>query len=106
MLGNKWGRVRTGLERHFKEEEDKYVTGKVREIYIRRITHDLENAVEYTFKSLKRRTFSPADVLVLNWGGSARRSSIFREMIRKALGRDRTIWVSGDNGAISALPHV
>jgi len=106
VLGNKWGRVRTGLEKHFQEEEDKYVTGKIRGINIRRITHDLENAVEYTFKSLKRRTFSPADVLVLNWGGSARRPSIFKEMIRKALGRDRTIWMSSDNGCIPALPHV
>jgi hypothetical protein len=106
VLGNKWGRVRTGLEKHFQEEEDKYVTGKIREIHIGRITHDLENAVEYTFKSVKRRTFSPADVLVLNWGGSAGRPSIFKEMIRKALGRDRTIWMSGDNGGIPAQPHV
>jgi hypothetical protein len=106
VLGNKWGRVRTGLEKHFKEEKDTYVTGKIREIDIERITHNLDDVVEYTFKSLKRRTSSPDDVLVLNWGGSARRPDLFREMIRKALGRDRTIWMSGDNGAIPALPHV
>jgi len=79
VLGNKWGRVRTGLKKHFKEEEDTYVTGKIREILIKQITHDLENAVEYTFKSLKRRTFSPGDVLVLYWGGSVGRPDFLRE---------------------------
>jgi hypothetical protein len=90
VLGNKWGRVRNGLEKHFQEEEDKYVTGKIREINIERITHNLDDVVDYTFKGPKRRTVSLDDVLVLNWGRSARRPSIFREMIRKALGRDRT----------------
>jgi hypothetical protein len=77
VLGNKWGRVRTNLKKHFKEEEDKYVTGKIREIYIKRITHDPENPVEYTLKSLPRRTLSPDDVLVLNWGGSALVDQLF-----------------------------
>lgn len=106
ILGNKWGRVRTGLKKHFEEEEDRYVTGRVRQIYVKQITHDPDSAVEYTFKSLMKRTSSPDDVLVLNWGGSARRPDLMREMMRKALGRDRTIWVSGDNGGIPALPHV
>jgi hypothetical protein len=92
VLGNKWARVRTGLEKHFKEEKDTYVTGKIREINIERYTHNPDYVVDYTLKSLKRRTSSPDDVLVLNWGGSAGRPSIFREMIRKALGRDRTMW--------------
>jgi hypothetical protein len=106
VFGNKWGRVRTGLEKHFKEEKDKYVTGKIRKIDIERITHNLDDVVDYTFKSLKRRTSSPDDVLVLNWGGSAGRPSIWKEMIRKALGRDRTIWDVRHNGAISTLLHV
>jgi hypothetical protein len=85
VLGNRWGRVRESLMDHFKEFEDQYVSGKVRHIDVRRITHDPEYTVDYTLKSLPRRNSSPDDVLLLNWGGSARRPSIFREMIRKAL---------------------
>jgi len=106
VLGNRWGRVRTGLKKHFKEYEDEYVTGKIRKIYVEPITHTPENAVEYTFKSLLKRTSKPDDVLVLNWGGSARRPDVLREGMRKALGRDRTMWMPGDNGGNPNLPHV
>jgi hypothetical protein len=106
ILGNRWGRVRTSLVDHFAKFNDHYVTGKVRDIYVDRIIHDPEYTVDYALKSLPRRDSSPDDLLVLNWGGSARRPSIFKEMIRKALGRDRTIWMSSDNGCIPALPHV
>jgi len=94
VLGNRWGRVRTGLKKHLKEYEDEYVRGKIRQIYVKPITHDPRNAVEYTFKSLLRRTSTPDDVLVLDWGGSAHRPDVLREAVRKARGRDRTIWAS------------
>jgi hypothetical protein len=94
VLGNRWGRVRESLTDHFKEFEDNYVTGKVREIYVERITHDPEYTVDYALKSLPRRNSSPDDVFLLNWGGSARRPDFWREMIRKGLNRDRTIWIS------------
>ena len=55
-----------------------YETGKIRTIDIRRITHDVNKPVDYIFKSLKRRSFSSDDVLVLNWGGSANLSPNLR----------------------------
>ena len=93
VLGNRWGRVRTTLVDHFAKFEDHYVTGKIRGIYVDRITPDPEYTVEYALKSLPRRDSSPDDVLLLNWGGSARRPDFWREMIRKGLKRDRTIWM-------------
>jgi hypothetical protein len=68
VLANQWGRIRGSLVEHFKEEKDKYVTGKIRSVGIKPITHDLDTATQYTFKSLTRRSFTPDDVLVLNWG--------------------------------------
>ena len=94
VLGNRWGRVRESLTDHFKEFEDHYVNGKIRQIHVRRITHNPEYVVDYTLKSLRRRSASPDDVLLLNWGGSARRPDFWQEMIRKGLKRDRTIWIS------------
>jgi len=73
VLGNRWGRVRESLVDHFREFEDHYVTGKIREIYLDDITHDPEYTVDYALKSLPRRSSSPDDVLLLYWGGSARR---------------------------------
>ena len=93
VLGNRWGRVRENLTDHFAKFEDHYVTGKIREIYVDRITDDPEYAVDYALKSLPRRDSSPDDVLILNWGGSARRPDFWREMMRKGLKRDRTIWM-------------
>jgi hypothetical protein len=71
LLGNRWGRIRYSLTRHFSQKRDLYESGTVRSIGVKRITHDLDRAVDYTFKSLKRRTSTPDDVLVLNWGRSA-----------------------------------
>lgn len=94
ILANRWGRVRKSLVDHFKEFEDHYVTGKIRYVDLELITHDPEYTVDYALKSLPRRNASPDDVLLLNWGGSARRPDFWRQMIRKGLKRDRTIWIS------------
>lgn len=83
LLANKRARIRDNLEDHFKEKEDVYISGKIRNIGIRRITHDIDKPLNYTFKGLKRRTFTSDDVLVLNWGGSATlspRLRIFKEI--------------------------
>jgi len=69
ILANKWGRIRSDLGDHFSKEKDLYEAGKVRSIGIKPITDSLPTAVDYTFKSLKRRTSTIDDVLVLNWGG-------------------------------------
>jgi hypothetical protein len=74
LLANKWGRIRENLENHFDHENEVYKTGKIRSIGIRQITRDVDKAVNYTFKSLKRRSCTPDDVLVLNWGGSVKLS--------------------------------
>jgi hypothetical protein len=95
VLGNRWGRVRTGLADHFAKFEDHYVNGKIRHIDVTPISHDPEYTVEYALKSLPRRDSSLDDVLLLDWGGSARRPDFWREMIRRGLKRDRTIWLSG-----------
>jgi len=69
ILANKWGRIRSDLGDHFSDEKDMYETGKIRSIGIKPITYGLPAVVDYTFKSLKRRTSTIDDVLVLNWGG-------------------------------------
>jgi hypothetical protein len=84
LLGNKWGKVREGLERHFNHEKEVYQTGKIRNINIAPITHDLEDAVDYTFKSLKRRSCGLNDVQVLNWGGSAPAAEATRRWMMRA----------------------
>lgn len=70
LLTSKKARI-DDLEAHFEQEKDVYISGKVRSIGIRHITHDVDKPVDYTFKSLKRRTCTLDDVLVLNWGGTA-----------------------------------
>jgi hypothetical protein len=72
ILANKRGRVRESLEKHFDHEKEVYETGKIRSIGIRQITHDVDKSVDYTFKSLKRRTCTSDDVLVLDWGRSVK----------------------------------
>jgi len=84
ILANKWGRVREGLERHFGHEKEVYQTGKIRNINIAPITHDLGDAVDYTFKSLKRRTCGLNDVQVLSWGGSAPAAEATRRWMMRA----------------------
>jgi hypothetical protein len=90
ILANKWAKVRTDLREHFDKEKRIYEQGKIRSIDVAPITDHLEDVVDYTFKSLKRRTSSLNDVLVLNWGGSARRPDFLRETMRKFLRQDRT----------------
>lgn len=84
LLGNKWGKVREGLERHFDHEKEVYETGKIRSVNIAPITHDLEDVVDYTFKSVKRRSCGLNDVQVLNWGGSAPAAEATRRWMMRA----------------------
>jgi hypothetical protein len=83
VIANRFGKIPTYLESHFREEKRTYRSGKVRYIDVRRITHDVAKVVDYTFKSLKRRTCTPDDVVVLNWGGSELRPTIFTEADRR-----------------------
>jgi hypothetical protein len=69
ILANKWGRIQSDLGGHFSKEKHLYETGKIRSIGMKPITYGLPSVVDYTFKSLKRRTSTMDDVLVLNWGG-------------------------------------
>lgn len=71
IIANRWARISTSLRSHFQKEEETYRRGKIRYIDVRPITHDLASAVDYTFKSVTRRKFTPDDVLLLNWGGAA-----------------------------------
>lgn len=80
LLANRRGRIRDNLENHFEQEKAVYKTGKIRSIGIRQITHDVDKPVDYTFKSLKRRTCTPDDVLVLSWAGSATLSPALRAL--------------------------
>ena len=91
MLANRWVR-NSDLAKHVEAKRKLYVTGIIRELDVKPITQTLETAVDYTFKSVKRRTSSPDEVLILNWGESATRPNGVTEALRKALKLDRTIW--------------
>ena len=97
VLGNRWGRIREGLDKHFEVKKKQYLSDKIRNIHVERIKRTPHDAVDYTFKSLLKRTSTPDDVLILDWGGSAQRPDFLRETMRKSLGRDRTIWRASDN---------
>jgi hypothetical protein len=88
VVGNKWGKMRVGLHEHFKNELGRYLTDKLRRVDVQPITHNRGYAVEYTLKSLVKRTASPDEVLVLNWGGSASRPTVIRELVRQFMARD------------------
>ena len=88
VIGNKWGRMRIGLHEHFKNEMGQYLTDKLRHVDVRPITHNRDYVVEYTLKSLVKRTASPDEVLVLNWGGSASRPTLTQELVRQFMARD------------------
>jgi hypothetical protein len=88
VIGNRWGKMRIGLHEHFKTEMGRYLTDKLRHVDVQPITHDSGYAVEYALKSLVKRTASPDEVLVLNWGGSASRPTLMREMVRHFMARD------------------
>jgi hypothetical protein len=89
LLANRWGRIRQRLEDYFERNVDHFATGRVRSIHVEPITYRPEKAVRYVFKSLLRRTATPDDVRVLNWGGSAHRPDIIREALRKFLKQGR-----------------
>jgi hypothetical protein len=96
VLANRWVRT-SNLAKHVEAKRKLYVTGIIRELDVTPITRTLEAAVDYTFKSVKRRTSSPADVLVLNWGKSATRPNGLTEALRKALKLDNWRTRSGSN---------
>ena len=104
VLGNKWGRMRRGLDEHFEADMGQYLTNKVRNIHVAPITHNPGYVVEYALKGLVKRTAFPDDVLLLNWGRSVRKPDFLRETMRKFLGRDRNIWMYRNDGCISTLP--
>ena len=74
VLGNRWGRLQIGLDKHFETDMASYLTDKIRHIDVKPITHDHQYAVGYALKGLVRRTASPDDIRILNWGGSAFRA--------------------------------
>jgi len=65
VVANCWARIPETLDVHFEENLGTYLTRKLRHIDVRRITHSAEYVTEYALKSLKRRTFSEDDILVL-----------------------------------------
>ena len=69
VLGNRWGRVRMPLDRYFEKEARQYLSRKIRHIDVQRITHKPAYVTEYALKGLLKRTVTPDDILVLNWGG-------------------------------------
>jgi len=89
VLANRWARIRCSLVKHFKEERDRYAIGKIRSVEIEQITKGLETTTRYTFKSLTRYSFTPDDVLVLNWGEKASfRPCAAMELFRERFERD------------------
>jgi hypothetical protein len=85
VIGNKWGKMRIGLHEHFKTEMGQYLTDKLRHVDVQPITHNRSYVVEYALKSLVKRTASPDEVLIMNWGGSASRPILMREMVRQSM---------------------
>ncbi len=93
IVANRWGKIRTGLERHFAENKHVYEKGIVRAIDVgRRKKRDLTTTTDYTFKQIKRPRFSIDDIVVLNWGGSDKVKK-FEEIARKQLGVSRPEWL-------------
>jgi hypothetical protein len=92
IVANRWGRIRTGLIKHFKEKRNCYETGIVRSVGLTRIKDDLGHVVDYAFKSVKRRRFSMDDVVLLDWGGSSKANGA-EENARKELGLGRSEWL-------------
>jgi hypothetical protein len=91
ILANRWGRITKSLDDHFKEHKDNYVRGKIRNIDVQDITEP-RGAVGYEMKSIKRRSFSPDDVLVFNWGNSSPKPSLFSEAVRQEMNLDHGTW--------------
>ena len=83
VLANRWGRVQVPLDEYFDEHRERYLTGKIRNIDVRRITYDQDYVVEYALKGLIRRTASDDDLLVLDWGGPYLRPNRFSKLGRQ-----------------------
>ena len=83
VLANRWGRVQVPLDEYFEENGREYLTGKIRNIDVRRITYDQDYVVEYALKGLIRRTASDDDLLVLDWGGPYLRPNRFSKLARQ-----------------------
>jgi hypothetical protein len=83
VLANQWGRVQVPLDEYFEENRARYLTGKIRNIHVRRITHDPGYVVEYALKGLTRQTSSDDDLLVLDWGGPYLRPNRFSKFGRQ-----------------------
>jgi len=65
VVANRTRKLPETLDVHFEDKLGTYLTKKLRHIDVRRITHRAEYVTEYALKSLKRRTFSEDDILVL-----------------------------------------
>jgi hypothetical protein len=83
VLANQWGRVQVPLDEYFEENRKQYLTAKIRNIDVRRITRDPGYVAEYALKGLMRRTASDDDVLVLDWGGAYLRPNHFSKFGRQ-----------------------
>ena len=83
VLANRWGRVQVPLDEYFQENGREYLTGKIRNIDVRRITYDQDYVVEYAIKGLIRRTASDDDLLVLDWVGPYLRPNRFSKLARQ-----------------------
>jgi len=65
VVANRLGRIHEPLDAHFQEKLNKYLTGNLRHIDVQQITGTAGYTTEYAMKGLKRRTFSPDQILVL-----------------------------------------
>ena len=92
IVANRWGRIDTGLIKHFKEKKKCYETGIIRSVGLKRIKDDLGHVVDYAFKCVKKRRFSMDDVVLLDWGGSSKVNGT-EESSRRELGLGRSEWV-------------
>ena len=92
IVANRWGKISTGLIKHFKDNRDCYTTGTIRSVGVTRIKNDLGHVVDYAFKCVKRRRFSMDDVVLLDWGGSSKANGT-EESARKELGLGRGEWL-------------
>lgn len=67
IIANRMRRITASLKTHFDDNRTTYRQDGIRSIGIDAITHDVRKVVDYTFKSLKRKTSSFDDVRVHNW---------------------------------------
>jgi hypothetical protein len=106
VLGNRWGRILTGLHDHFEKKKGHYVTGKIRSIHITPIRYNPAEVVSYALKGLVKRTVELDDIGVLNWGGGGVRPTVFSELVRFYSTRDRNFWDSAKLNGIQFLQPV